>query len=110
MDLSLFKTEVFDNGLGINQEDLKRVGSRYVTNKFFSLEDFGQYYGYRGEALASLRHLSSILQIISRKDDDTLVSLFVKGKRKPIENACKQREVRGTTVTLSDVFYNFPVR
>ena len=111
VDLSLFKVEVFDNGIGISSEDLKRIGSRYITNKYHSLDELGSFHGFRGEALASLRHISSILQITSRsKSDETFVSLFVKGKRKSVEKACKQREVNGSTVIVNDIFYNFPVR
>ena len=106
----MFKVEVYDNGIGISSEDLKRIGSRYVTNKFHSLNELGSFHGFRGEALASLRHISSILQITSRCTDQTFVSLFVKGKRKPVEKACKPREVNGSTVIVNDIFYNFPVR
>ena len=37
-----------------------------------------KYYGYRGEALANLRHVSGILQIISKATNgDFLFSFFV---------------------------------
>ena len=108
----MFKVEVFDNGIGISSEDMKRIGSRYITNKFHSLDELGSFHGFRGEALASLRHISSLLQITSRstKSDQTIVGLFVKGKRKSVEKACKSREVNGSTVIVNDIFYNFPVR
>ena len=39
VDLDLFKAEVIDNGMGINYEDLKLIGSRYVTSKCKTVSD-----------------------------------------------------------------------
>ena len=39
MDLDLFKAEVIDNGIGIKLEDLKLIGSRYVTSKCKTVSD-----------------------------------------------------------------------
>ena len=100
---------MFDNGSGITRDDLEKIGSRYVTNKYHNLDELGKFHGFRGEALASLRHISSVLQITSRIEE-TYISLFVRGKRKPLEKAVKPRECRGSTVILRDVFFNFPVR
>ena len=39
VDLDLFKAEVIDNGIGIKLEDLKLIGSRYVTSKCKTVSD-----------------------------------------------------------------------
>ena len=39
VDLELFKAEVIDNGIGIKYEDLKLIGSRYVTSKCKTVSD-----------------------------------------------------------------------
>jgi len=40
VDLNLFKIQVIDNGVGISQEDLGRVGTRYsILSLSFDLKD-----------------------------------------------------------------------
>ena len=105
-----------DNGSGLTIADLKQVGSRYVTSKCHTVEDIEQgrlnCHGYRGEALASLRETCAILQITSKSSlsEETHVALFIRGRRKPVEKAAKDRIVHGTTVIIGDFFYNMPVR
>ena len=42
VDLDLYKAEVIDNGVGISHEDLKLIGSRYVTSKCKTVSDIEQ--------------------------------------------------------------------
>ena len=42
IDLDLYKAEVIDNGIGISHEDLKLIGSRYVTSKCKTVSDIEQ--------------------------------------------------------------------
>lgn len=107
LDMSLFKVQVIDNGLGMSKEDLGRVASRY------SASNDSRLYGRRGEALASLRHLSSLLQLVSRQKcgQQTWVATFVRGKRiTPVEPWHQARQAAGTTVTVTGFMYNMPVR
>ena len=68
-------------------------------------------HGYRGEALSSMRQVSSLVQISSQTaNNDTYISLFVKGKRHPVQKALKSRGVKGTTVIVKDFYYTLPVR
>ena len=80
-----------------------------------TLEDYQKRnllsHGYRGEALSSMRQVSSLVQITSQTArNETYISLFVKGKRHPIEKALKSRGVNGTTVIVKDFYYTLPVR
>ena len=89
---------------------------RYVTSKIGSIKDIQDgnlcHHGYRGEALASLREVCAIVQITSKakENEDTNVALFIKSKRKDVEKATRDRQTHGTTVIITDFFYNFPVR
>ena len=116
VDMSLLKVQVIDNGEGISGKDMEKVGSRFMTSKCHSLKDLGQgglcKYGYRGEALANIREMSSILQIVSKKstEKETWTVLFARGKRKPVKLFYENRQCSGTTITVADFMYNLPVR
>ncbi|CAG2232875.1 MLH3 [Mytilus edulis] len=114
VDLPCFKIQVVDNGKGIRQDDLQVVGERYSTSKCHEVSDLENlhYYGYRGEALASLRDITSILEINSRSQTSThtFCKIFQQGRPLPISDSTVPRSSAGTTVTVHDLFYNLPVR
>ncbi|XP_063428250.1 DNA mismatch repair protein Mlh3-like [Mytilus trossulus] len=114
VDLPCFKIQVVDNGKGIRQDDLQVVGERYSTSKCHEVSDLENlhYYGYRGEALASLRDITSILEINSRSQTSTqtFCKIFQQGRALPISDSTVPRSSAGTTVTVHDLFYNLPVR
>jgi DNA mismatch repair protein MLH3 len=70
------------------------------------------YYGYRGEALASLRDITSVLEINSRSQSSTQTycKIFQQGKSIQISDSTIPRSSAGTTITVYDLFYNLPVR
>ncbi|VDI36522.1 DNA mismatch repair protein MLH3 [Mytilus galloprovincialis] len=114
VDLPCFKIQVVDNGKGIRQDDLQVVGERYSTSKCHEVSDLENlhYYGYRGEALASLRDITSILEINSRSQTSThtFCKIFQQGRPLSISDSTVPRSSAGTTVTVHDLFYNLPVR
>ncbi|KAL5007944.1 hypothetical protein ScPMuIL_013525 [Solemya velum] len=114
VDLSCYKIQVVDNGVGISKEDLEKLGERYFTSKCHEVEDLDNlcYYGFRGEALSSLRDTSSILEVISRTNSSsqTFCRLFQKGKPLAVQESKVRRPSPGSTITLHDLFYNLPVR
>uniref|UniRef100_A0A493SXN8 Histidine kinase/HSP90-like ATPase domain-containing protein n=1 Tax=Anas platyrhynchos platyrhynchos TaxID=8840 RepID=A0A493SXN8_ANAPP len=63
VDLEAFKIQVVDNGSGMGKDDLHKMGKRYFTSKCSSLGDLENltYYGFRGEALASIANMASVL-------------------------------------------------
>ena len=67
VDMSQLKVQVIDNGEGISRKDMEKIGSRFMTSKCSSLQHLQKggisKYGYRGEALANIREMASILQI-----------------------------------------------
>lgn len=85
-----------------------------MTSKCHTVKDLDnlKYFGYRGEALASLCCVASVVEIITRSKHSTTTysRCFHKGKALPICEAATPRPGAGTTVTARDIFYNLPVR
>lgn len=114
VDLPDCKVQVVDNGRGITKDDMLCVGERYATSKCHDTKDLENisHYGYRGEALASIKEISSVLEISSRArgSEVTYSKLYRHGKDQGISKHSKVRPSGGTTVAAHNVFYNLPVR
>ena len=106
--------QVVDNGKGISCDDLKLVGERYATSKCHALEDLNclEFFGFRGEALASIIAVSGTVELCSRHalSRDTYCKVFHNGKPLGVSLSRNHRSSVGTTVTVHDFFYNLPVR
>ncbi|KAM7375772.1 hypothetical protein PAMP_005545 [Pampus punctatissimus] len=114
MDMEAFKLQVIDNGAGINAEDMQCVGNRYYTSKCSSVEDLDnlRFYGFRGEAIASIVSLATLVEISSRTRSSvkTLGRIFKDGKGLDVFEAETARPSAGTTVVICNFFHNMPVR
>lgn len=114
MDMEAFKVQVIDNGDGMNAEDMDCVGNRYYTSKCGAVEDLDnlRWYGFRGEALASLVSLATLVEISSRTRTSvkTHVKIFKDGKGMDVFEADTARPSAGTTVVICNFFHNMPVR
>nr|XP_046268247.1 DNA mismatch repair protein Mlh3 isoform X2 [Scatophagus argus] len=114
MDMEAFKVQVIDNGAGMNAEDMECLGSRYYTSKCSSVEDLDNLccYGFRGEALASIVSLATLVEISSRTRSSvkTHVKIFKHGKGMDVFEAEAARPSAGTTVVICNFFHNMPVR
>uniref|UniRef100_A0A3P8XPR2 DNA mismatch repair protein Mlh3 n=1 Tax=Esox lucius TaxID=8010 RepID=A0A3P8XPR2_ESOLU len=114
VDMKAFKVQVIDNGSGMDIEDMEYVGNRYFTSKCSSLEDLDnlKFYGFRGEALASIASLAMLVEISSRTkiSGKTHVKIFKEGKSLDMFEAENTRPSAGTTVIVCNFFYNMPVR
>ncbi|KAH0620489.1 hypothetical protein JD844_021007 [Phrynosoma platyrhinos] len=114
VDLETFKIQVVDNGCGMGKEDLSKVGNRYFTSKCCSLEDLEnlRFYGFRGEALASIANMAGILEISSKtsKIAKSFLKMFHNGKGLEVSETELNRPSAGTTVTVYNLFYHLPVR
>lgn len=114
IDLSCFRVQVVDNGTGIAADQLDKIGQRYSTSKCQAIEDLeslGQF-GYRGEALASIRDVAYILEVTSRArcSAQTYCKIFQQGKSLDTVESKVHRPSPGTTITVHNLFYNLPVR
>lgn len=107
---------VADDGYGIPAGDLERACARHSTSKIRHVEDLEHLHtlGFRGEALASIAAVAEV-NIVSRTiesetpgKEHPAASLTMRGGE-VIERGHKAR-LRGTTVTVRDLFYNVPAR
>lgn len=99
---------VSDNGIGMDKEDAVTAFSRHATSKLKNLDDLFniESLGFRGEALPSIASVSNVKLKTSNGKEGTLVTLQG-GKNIQVESSDLQP---GTTITVSDLFYNTPVR
>ncbi|XP_063255073.1 DNA mismatch repair protein Mlh3-like [Prinia subflava] len=114
VDLEASKIQVVDNGSGMGKEDLKAIGKRYFTSKCSSVRDLENltFYGFRGEALASIANMASVVEISSKtsRTAKTFMKLFHNGQALEVCEAELNRPSGGTTVTVCNLFYQLPVR
>ena len=108
IDSGVKEIEVRDNGIGMDREDAKIAFSRHATSKLTKLDDlfYIESLGFRGEALPSIASVSNIKLKTSDGHVGTLITING-GKDLKVENSDLQQ---GTTITVSDLFYNTPVR
>lgn len=114
IDIEACKVQVIDNGSGVDRENMERVGVRYCTSKCSSVEDLDNlcFYGFRGEAIASMAAMATMVEITSRTKTSakTFVKRFHAGKASEVFEAQDTRPSAGTTVLVCNFFHNMPVR
>ena len=101
---------VTDNGCGMDADNLKKAFLPHATSKLATAADLDNIstLGFRGEALASIAAVSNT-EIISRlrgREDGAKVS--ADGGKISEVTPCGAAE--GTTVKVSNLFFNTPVR
>ena len=101
---------VTDNGCGIDESDLRLAFERHATSKISKEPDLYSIatLGFRGEALASIAAVSHIVMTTRTAQRDTGLKVTNEGGRimKIEEAAC----TTGTTIVVTDLFFNTPVR
>ena len=91
--------QITDNGHGISQDDLPLTIVRHATSKMHTLADIYKdpHMGFRGEAIASICHISR-LSITSKTTDEDAYSFdgnTIKKASHPVEigrASCRERE------------------
>nr|AIL94185.1 MLH1 [Brachionus koreanus] len=105
--------QISDNGCGINKEDLKIVCERFTTSKLKEFEDLKSIntFGFRGEALASISHVSR-LTIITKTQDSPCAFKAMYSDGKLAKDGIKPCAAasRGTQIIVEDLFYNSSIR
>ncbi|WMM26516.1 DNA mismatch repair endonuclease MutL [Tissierella sp. MB52-C2] len=101
---------VTDNGDGIAGDDLSLAFMRHSTSKLSTAEDLYRIksLGFRGEALASISHVSRV-EVMTKTEDALggINAIIEEGKILSQESiGCP----KGTTMIVKDLFYNIPVR
>ena len=108
IDSGVKEIEVSDNGIGMDEIDAKLAFERHATSKLKSLDDlfYIESLGFRGEALPSIASVSKVRLKTSNGEVGTELTIDG-GKNLKVERADLQK---GTTITVSNLFYNTPVR
>ncbi|AYN24529.1 DNA mismatch repair endonuclease MutL [Buchnera aphidicola] len=107
----LHSITVKDDGFGIEKNQLLLAISRHATSKINTLTDLDSIntFGFRGEALASIRAVSRLKLISCPKNSKIAWSIYSEGFSdytllKPIAHPF------GTSIIVENLFYNIPVR
>ena len=108
IDSGVKEIEVKDNGIGMDEEDAKMAFMRHATSKLKNLDDlfYIESLGFRGEALPSIASVSNVRLKTSNGEVGTLITIDG-GNNLKVERSDLQK---GTTITVSNLFYNTPVR
>ena len=109
-DGGLTSLTVDDDGHGVPFRDLPLAFERHATSKITTAADIMSVgtFGFRGEALASIASVSRV-RCVSRTPDDEMGGLIEIEGGEIIRREPAPRN-RGTTITVSDLFYNTPAR
>ena len=101
--------QVRDNGIGIPSEQLPASIMRYHTSKIETVDDLYSIntLGFRGEALSSISSVSEMSILSSNGIDEGAELIVENGRTGEIQPAAS---LRGTTITIRDLFYNTPAR
>jgi len=101
---------VTDNGSGMSSEDARLAFSRHATSKISNSSDLERIVslGFRGEALPSIASVSQMCMTTSDDEHRGGTQVIVKGggSVQVKEAACPH----GTTIEVSQMFYNTPAR
>ena len=104
------RIKIIDNGCGITKDDMEFAFERHATSKIRNAEDLENVksMGFRGEALASIAAISNV-KMVSRVAQDDSGNIIVVEGGKILENQEIAAGV-GTTITVTNLFFNTPVR
>lgn len=95
---------VIDNGIGMDEVDLKLAFNRHSTSKIKQAMDLSQIrtLGFRGEALPSIASVSKVVAISNQHQ-----IMIDNSKSSEIE---KTSSNQGTSIFVSELFYKVPAR
>lgn len=100
--------KVIDNGIGMDSDDAILAFQRHATSKLYTTDDLFNIssLGFRGEALPSIASVSDVLLKTCQNDVGTMI--HIKGGKILANTKCEARV--GTSITVSNLFYNTPAR
>lgn len=100
--------KVIDNGVGMERDDAILAFQRHATSKLYNVDDLFNIssLGFRGEALPSIASVSEVLLKTCKDEFGTLI--HIKGGHIVEDTICEERV--GTSITVSNLFYNTPAR
>lgn len=101
---------VTDNGCGMEREDLPIALQRHATSKIREKDDLSSIMtlGFRGEALAAISSVSEMTIISKTKTAESATMLSAEAGK--VVDISEVYAADGTTVVVSNLFYNVPAR
>ena len=107
-EAGLREIKVIDNGIGMDSDDAVLAFQRHATSKLLNADDLFNIHslGFRGEALPSIATVSDVVLKTCQNDIGTLI--HIKGGHILENTTCEAR--KGTSITVSNLFYNTPAR
>ena len=101
---------VTDNGCGISKEDLPVALKRHATSKISTKDDLSSIMtlGFRGEALAAISSVSEMTVIT--KTPEAEAGYMLTAEAGNVVDLSEVYSADGTTVVVSNLFYNVPAR
>ncbi|MDR2356089.1 MAG: DNA mismatch repair endonuclease MutL [Clostridiales Family XIII bacterium] len=101
---------VSDDGAGISSAEVRTAFLRHATSKIKSLEDLDRIdtFGFRGEALTSIAAVSRLELYTKTAEEGAGAMIRIEGGKVLYEKPVGTAE--GTTVVVSDLFFNTPAR
>lgn len=102
--------KIIDNGSGIAKDDIAFAFERHATSKIRSAEDLESVksMGFRGEALASIAAIAHV-ELVTKTEEEFMGNKIIVEGGEILEQEETGTQT-GTTITISDLFYNTPVR
>ena len=101
---------ITDNGKGIMPDDMEMAFERHATSKMRNASDLETVtsMGFRGEALASIAAISKVEMISKTEENEIGYKVNVQAGKiiNKEETGCS----KGTIITITDLFFNTPVR
>ncbi|MBP0969018.1 MAG: DNA mismatch repair endonuclease MutL [Oscillospiraceae bacterium] len=106
----LSSISVTDNGRGFEKEDIRVAFMRHATSKISTADDLNAIgtLGFRGEALAAIAAVSRVRLTTKTPDSFSGYRYVIEGGREISLEECGTPN--GTSIMVSDIFYNTPAR
>ena len=104
------KIVVSDNGCGMTRDDAIMALQRHATSKIRTADDLFaiKTLGFRGEALPSIASVSRFLLTTRPHDEESGTRILIVGGE--IESIAEVACRKGTTIEISELFFNTPAR
>ena len=102
--------KIIDNGCGIEKEYIREAFMPHATSKIEKAEDLDSIMtlGFRGEALASIASVARVSMTTKTRDAELGSHIDIEGGK--ILKMCETGAKDGTTMIISDLFFNVPAR
>ncbi len=109
IDEGLTKIRIEDDGIGMDEEDLKMSILRHATSKISEIKELSSMnsLGFRGEALAAIASVSKMRITSKTKHTEGLKMVVESGVIQSIDPVAMNQ---GTSVEIEHLFYNTPAR